>query len=215
MEQEKRKIAYLVIGKEMNHLKEYPFEKDSYIIGIDKGAYLLAKEGLFFDEAVGDFDSTNENEYKLVETHAKKITKLNPMKDDSDTAHAYEEYKDKVESIVLLGAIQGKRIEHFIANLFLLLKDEKVSFWDENSIIYSLSARKTPYLFERKDAYYSFFPIEESLLTLKGFQYPLERKTLEKEDALGLSNELLEEKGSLLLEKGRLLVIETKKEANS
>lgn len=215
MGQEKRKIAYLVIGKEMNHLREYPFGEDSYIIGIDKGAYLLAKEGLLFDEAVGDFDSTSENECKLVEAYAKKITKLTPMKDDSDTAYAYQEYKDKADRIVLVGAIQGKRIEHFIANMFLLLKDEKISFADENSVIYSLSARKAPYLFERKNAYYSFFPIEESLLTLKGFQYPLERKVLEKEDALGLSNELLEERGSLLLEKGRLLVIETKKEANS
>ncbi len=215
MEQEKRKIAYLVIGKGMNRLRQYLTEKDSYIIGIDKGAYLLASEGLFFDEAVGDFDSVDEKEYQDIEKYAGKITKLNPMKDESDTAHAYERYKDKGDRIILLGAIQGKRIEHFIANMFLLLKDEKVCFVDENSNIYSLSARKTPYLFKRKDAYYSFFPIEEAILTLEGFQYPLKEKVLAKGDALGLSNELAAKEGSLLLEKGKLLVIETKKEANS
>ena len=215
MEQEKRKIVYLVIGKGMENTKSCLLERDSYIIGVDKGAFLLAKEGLSFDEAVGDFDSTNEEELKLVKCFAKKITKLNPIKDDSDTAHAYEEYKNKADRIVIVGGIQGKRIEHFFANMTLLIKDKRVSFVDEDSRIYSVSSRKPPYNFKNKNCFYSFFPLQKSVLSLKGFKYPLEGKTLEKGDPLGLSNELASEEGILALEKGRLLVVETKKEANS
>lgn len=215
MEQEKRKIAYLVIGKGMDDLKRHLLERDSYIIGIDKGAFLLAKEGLSFDEAVGDFDSTNEEELKLVKCFARKVTQLNSIKDDSDTAHAYEEYKTKANEIVIVGGVQGKRIEHFIANMTLLIKDKRVSFEDEDSRIYSISSRKAPYIFKNKNCFYSFFPLQKSVLSLKGFKYPLERRVLEKNDPLGLSNELASEEGILTLEKGRLLVIETKKEANS
>ena len=209
--EEKRNIdkAYLVIGNGIENLSAFPFKKSSVIIGIDRGAYLLARNGIRMEEAVGDFDSVSEIEFKLIEKFAKTITKLNPIKDDSDTAHAYSEYKDKANEIVIVGGIKGKRIEHFLANLSMAVEDTKVSIIDDDSKIYSLSASQDEYVF-KKAGYYSFFPLIRSTITLSGFKYSLNDETLEKFDPLGLSNELNEDVGTLLVSEGKMLVIETK-----
>ncbi len=214
MNTEKKAIAYLVIGKGMKDLLAFPFKTDSYIIGIDRGAYLLAANGLRMDEAVGDFDSVDREEFETIEKHTDKITKLSNIKDDSDTYHAYMKYKDKAERIVIVGGIEGKRIEHFLANLLMLENDTRISLVDDVSKIYALTAKDEEYSFHRHDAYYSFFPIDDCLLSLRGFKYPLERKELKRFNALGLSNELLLSKGFLRLEKGKILVIETNKATN-
>lgn len=214
MSAKKKAIAYLVVGKGMKHLSDFPFERDSYIVGIDRGAYLLAANGLKLDEAVGDFDSVRDEEFETIKKSAKTITKLCPTKDDSDTYHAYTKYKDKVDKIIIVGGIEGKRIEHFLANLLILENDEMVSLIDDVSKMYVLTAKDEEYSFNRHGVYYSFFPIDDCLLSLRGFKYPLERKELKRFDALGLSNELLLKEGEMRLEKGKVLVVETKKTMN-
>ncbi len=201
--------AYLVIGNGIEDLSSFLFEEDSVIVGIDRGAYLLASKGIRMDEAVGDFDSVNEEELELIKKFAKTITKLNPIKDDSDTAHAYNEYKDKMNEIVIVGGIKGKRIEHFLANLSMVIENTKASIIDDDSKIYSLPARQNEYVF-REDGYYSFFPLARSTITISGFKYCLDHRTLNKFDPLGLSNELNGSVGTLLISKGKILVIETK-----
>lgn len=161
-----KEIAYLFIGNNIKNIDNYPFKENSYLIGIDKGAYLLAKNNIKMDEAIGDFDSVNSEEYLLIQKYAKKITTLKKMKDDTDTSAAYQKYKDLASFIEIVGGIEGKRIEHFLANLNLLKEDEKVTLIDDNSLIKSYSSSSTPYIFKDKK-YYSFFAIKDSLISLK------------------------------------------------
>lgn len=214
MSAKKKAIAYLVIGKGVKDLLAFPFKTDSYIIGIDRGAYLLAANGLRMDEAVGDFDSVDEEEFETIKKHAEKITKLSNIKDDSDTYHAYAKYKDKAERIIIVGGVEGKRIEHFLANLLMLENDTRINLVDDVTKMYVLKAKDAEYSFKRHDVYYSFFPIDDCLLSLRGFKYPLERKELKRFNALGLSNELFLAEGFLHLEKGKILVVETNKAMN-
>lgn len=204
-----KEIAYLFIGNNIKNIDSYPFKENSYLIGIDKGAYLLAKNNIKMDEAIGDFDSINEEEYLLVQRYAKKITTLKKIKDDTDTFAAYQKYKDLVSSIEIVGGIEGKRIEHFLANLNLLKEDEKVSLIDDNSLIKSYSSSPTPYIFEDKD-YYSFFAIKDSLISLKGFVYPLENYLLKEDDSLCISNEINSLEGELFVHQGRIILIKSK-----
>lgn len=215
MEEKKREVAYLVIGHGMANLKAYPFKENAYIIGIDRGSYLLAKEEVPFDEAIGDFDSVSKEEFSLIKEKSPHITMLDPMKDESDTAFALKKYVSKAKQIVILGGIQGKRVEHFLANLFLLRKADNVVMEDDYSKAYIVKSPHNPIVFEDKDCYYSFFPIERSVLSLQGFVYPLIDRELWPFDPLGLSNEIASKRGVFTLKEGEVLLFQTKKAANN
>ena len=103
------------------------------IIGIDRGAYNLASNNIKMDIAYGDFDSVNEAEFELIKKYSKKIVKLNPIKDLSDTYQVIKDYKNY--DITILGGIYGKRIEHFYSNLLSLINYDNIKIMDENSLI--------------------------------------------------------------------------------
>ena len=46
--------------------------------------------------------------------------------------------------------------------------------------------------------YVSFFACDEAVMELKGFEYPLDHYHLKSDDLLCLSNELKEEKGTVI-----------------
>lgn len=215
MEEKKREIAYLVIGNGMPSLRAYPFKENAYIIGIDRGSYLLAKEGIPFHEAIGDFDSVSKEELALIKEKSPHITALDPMKDESDTAFALKKYASKAKQIVILGGMQGKRMEHFLANLFLLREANNVVLEDDYSKAYIVKPPHNPIVFEDRSCYYSFFPIERSVLSLQGFVYPLIDRELWPFDPLGLSNEIASKKGVFTLKEGEVLLFQTKKAANN
>lgn len=192
--------------KNVNLLKTLDLE-DYFLVGVDKGAYELASNNINMDLAIGDFDSISSEELAHVKAFASIIKTLNPIKDNTDTYEAYIEVKD-YSSIIILGAIQGKRIEHFLANLNLLKSNKNIILKDENSIIY----KKDSYFKITKSEYkyYSFFAIEETVISLDGFKYPLSEYSLSPYDSLTISNELIEDEGSVNIDGGSVVIIESK-----
>lgn len=202
--------VYLIVGIGID-LDNYPFEKDSFLVGVDRGAIIAVRSGINLDLAVGDFDSVTYEEMEFIKKNSKKIVSLNPVKDDTDTYHAYSLVKDKGDSIVILGGIQGRRIEHFVALLNLVKDDKKVSILDSNSLIYRLDSKTEPYMFTKNEyKFISLFPVKEADVTLKGFSYPLKDYVLKGNDSLCISNEIKDEEGLLFLKKGSVLVILSK-----
>ena len=61
-------------------------------IGVDRGGLKLIEAGHTLDHALGDFDSVTLEELKTIK--AKKIIKLNPIKDETDTLYALRLCKD-------------------------------------------------------------------------------------------------------------------------
>ena len=107
---------------------------DSYIIGCDRGSYVAASNNIIMDIAIGDFDSVNDIEFELIKKFAKKVIKLNPIKDLTDTKEALN-LCNEFSNILILGGIKGHRIEHFYANLIEICNDKRISMMDENSLI--------------------------------------------------------------------------------
>lgn len=195
--------------KFQNDLKDFDF-----LIGVDRGAYNAYLHNVYVDLAIGDFDSINDNELNLISKHS-NIIKLNPIKDLTDTAEALEYAYKMSDDVVMLGGIEGKRIEHFIANICLLEKYPKLKMINENSLIYTIDKSHT---LDTTYKFASFFAIKDvKNLCLSGFKYELNNYHLALYDSLCISNEIISEKNIVSFDSGIVLVILTnddKKEVN-
>lgn len=179
--------------------------KDSYIIGVDKGAYLAYKKRIRLDIAIGDFDSINEVEYNNLCSYT-KIIKLNSIKDSTDTNEAIKLCKN-YDEIIILGGITGKRIEHFYANYLELVNNKKLSMMDDNSYIITSSNDVIP---NNNYKYVSIFSITPySIITLTGFKYNLNNYKLTNTDPLCISNEIINNP-IIKIHSGRVLIIYSK-----
>lgn len=196
----------LIIGHDMDFSK-FNF-KNKYLIGVDEGAYVALKNNVPIDIAIGDFDSIDKDKLSYLESRT-KVIKLSKEKNETDTEAALALSKDATK-IIILGGIQGKRIEHFIANLILMSSHPHLEMLDNNSHIYmmdsSFSIRKNEYKF------ISFFALRETFISLEGFRYPLNNYYLKSNDPLTISNELQSERGVVTLKGGKVLVIQSKED---
>ncbi len=196
----------LIIGHDMDFTR-FNF-KNRYVIGVDEGAYVALKNNVKVDVAIGDFDSIDKEKLAFLEAST-KVIQLPQEKNDTDTMAALRLCKDATR-IIILGGIQGKRIEHFIANLILMENFPKVEMLDNNSHMYimdsSFSIKKNDYRF------ISFFALRETMISLEGFRYPLTNYILKNNDPLTISNELTSPLGIVTIKYGRVLVIQSKED---
>ncbi|MGM9971994.1 MAG: thiamine diphosphokinase [Anaeroplasmataceae bacterium] len=173
-----------------------------YIIGVDKGVKLLLNNNIRCDAAIGDFDS-----YDVTNQKIDNIIKLNPIKDETDTAYAIKKAYEISNDITIFGGITGSRIEHFLANLCLFKEYDNLKIIDDNSIIYKITSDSIINKDEYK--YISLFALEDSILSLKGFKYNLDDYNLDLYNPLCISNEV-ETRGFVSIKKGSILVIKSK-----
>lgn len=177
------------------------------IIGVDRGAFILASNNIEMELAIGDFDSVNEDEYLIINKFAHKIIKLSPNKDETDTLAAIEYCLTLgYNEFNLIGGI-GKRIDHTIANLLLLVKYKIPIYLKDDLCI--ISVINTSIKITKKYKYVSVFAVEPSILSLSGFLYNLTDYDLKPFDIIGISNEIKNEEGAIDLKSGRLLIIQT------
>lgn len=196
--------AVVVIGN--NYKVNIEDFKDSYVIGVDKGALFCARNNIPMDIAIGDFDSISADEYSLV-AKSTKIIKLNPIKDLTDTMEAINLVKD-YQNITILGGISGKRIEHFYANLLILKQYSNVKIKDDSSFIFTASKSLS---LDNSYKFCSIFSLDnDTVISLSGFKYNLSDYHMDINDPLGISNELLKDFGEITINKGRILIILSK-----
>lgn len=202
----------------LSFMKEYldrkAFDK---IIAVDKGLEGVQALSLKPDYVIGDFDSVSKDvieHYKGLE--GVRVAEYDPMKDATDTELAILTAMElKPEEIVIFGAT-GNRADHMMANvslLYLPLKENiKTSLVDEHNKIYIINHNTVLYRKKLHGPYVSLLPFTDTVkgITLKGFLYPLQDKTLTLGSSLGVSNEVTEESAEILIESGILLVIEAK-----
>lgn len=184
--------------------------KDSFIIGVDKGAYLCASKNIYMDIAIGDFDSlSNSSMLDFIFKYSEKVIKLNSIKDKTDTAEALDLCNNDDE-IIILGGIQGQRIEHFYANIIELKKHPNLKLMDDYSLIETKSESFKPLINYK---YISFFSLDsESIISLNGFDYEIKDYHLKDNDPLAISNQIHSNDPFVEIKKGRLLIIYSKED---
>ena len=196
--------AILFCGQNID-LNKYNL-KDSYLIGVDNGALILANNKIEMDFALGDFDTAKEENLNLIMKYSKKIKKLNPIKDDTDTFDALDIVYGKYDEILVLGGIQGKRVEHLISNIYALKKYKGLKLIDDYSLIEIIDKDKEFKKDEYK--YISFFSLKDSIVSLKGFKYNLDNYNLKVFDPICISNEIVDDIAYLTLD-GEVLCIKS------
>ena len=192
-------------------------KKIDCVIGVDGGCRFAIDHGIFMDYAVGDFDTLEADYFEMIPKETEMI-KLNPQKDETDTETAILLARDiKSSGVFILGGI-GSRVDHSMANIALLqlLLKAKIPGWilDEHNKICLVDQSYELARTEKFGTYISLLPFTEEVrgICLKGMKYSLEDGSMSRfyNPSLGVSNEIVGEKGVITLKSGILVVIESK-----
>jgi len=194
---------------------------DTFVIGADGGAARAHDADVRVDIVVGDLDSIDPAVLVRLATAGTEIRRASPDKDQSDTELAILAALERGSGpIAVLGALGGARIDHALANVLLLahprLDGHDVAILDGGTRIRCAGTDTGPGTVvltgERGDLVTLLAiagPVEG--VTTHDLRYPLHAETLIPGPARGLSNELLGATASVTTERGRLLVIHTRR----
>lgn len=187
------------------------------IIAGDRGLEALYQLKIIPNHVVGDFDSVSPEILKFYKKQSQIIFHTyHAEKDNTDTDIALQlAIKLKSSKITILGAL-GKRMDHAIANIHILkdaLEAEiPCQILDEYNRIYLINKETTLEKEKVYGKYVSLIPLTSTVegLTLTGFKYPLNHYTLPIGTSLGISNEMIEDIAHIKMDKGILIVIESR-----
>jgi thiamine pyrophosphokinase len=181
------------------------------IICCDGGARHMLNTGTKPDVIIGDMDSINFAQLAEYSREKIKIITYPANKDFTDTELALDYALGlKPQKISILCALGG-RIDHTLANLFLLCRAQEKGIEtfliDEYCEAFLLS-KETSFANE-KGKTVSLLALTPKVtgITLSGFAYPLEKGTLKMGDSRGISNVIRDTRAGIKIEKGKLLVI--------
>jgi len=182
-------------------------EEGDFLVGVDRGAFYLAKSGKMMDLAVGDFDSVIEEEFLLIQSHTKELYQIPKEKDVTDSEYAMQLLnKMDFQEIIILGGL-GKRFDHSLVNIKLLEKYKNGILKDSYNKIYLL--QDGIYIIKKEAyQYLSFVPKTKGVITVKGVKYPLIEKRITPMDTYLVSNEILDEEAVVEIV-GSILVFQT------
>ena len=189
--------------------KKLPNVIDSDLIGVDHGASVIAQANLRMKAAIGDFDSVNEAELKVIEEYTDTLVKMKPQKDETDTEEAIKyAIGQGYEEIEIYGALGG-RIDHEMANMYLLMhRRYPIYFTNDTNRVRVL--KQGQYKVNNEYTYLSFLALEESCISVNGVAYPMNHCIITLKDIFSISNEITAEVCDIVIHYGRVLMMETR-----
>ncbi len=219
------KKALIITGGslDIDFARKYICDKQyDIIIAVDGGLAYARSLFLKPDYIVGDFDTISHEVLKKYENvPGITIVKYNPEKDDTDTEAALNQViKLECTDVDILGGM-GSRFDHTISNMFILLKAHmnNINAYIIDSInrISIITGETKIKKSEQYGYYISLVPFDGSAygITLTGLKYPLNNFDFDTEKTfrLGISNEIIDEEATITVRDGKLLLIESKKDA--
>ena len=186
------------------------------MLASDSGMEFFRRTGIVPDVIIGDFDSVNADTLDFFKKKNDiEWTKLNPMKDDTDTEAAIRLAIEKgAQSITLLGAT-GSRIDHVLGNISLLgiglESGTDISIIDTNNRI---RMADKPVTIEKSAQYGRFVSLiavtDDNEVSLRGFKYPVTDYSFDRFTSLGISNEIIDDHAVIDIHRGKFIIIESK-----
>lgn len=214
----RRKVIFIVAGGPLADLlflhRRIRETNPAEVICADGGARHLLALGMAPRTVIGDMDSLPKQVLDDLLASGCRILRYPARKEETDTElalrYALERKPDEIE---IHGALGG-RIDHTLANISLLIMAAragiKTRIIDETTELFVVyeetEIRGTP------EDIVSLFPLTTEVkgITLEGFEYPLEKATMEIGKPYGISNRLLSNKGTIFVSAGYLLVVKSR-----
>ena len=190
------------------------------VIAVDGGARLADALGLPIDVWVGDGDSLGGAGLEDLRRRGVPVSLAATDKDQTDTELALLAAVDRgATRVTLIGVLGGPRLDHALANIFLLghplAGDAAIEILDPTARIRLLAAGSEPdaisriELAGREGDLVSLVPLEDVAgVTTTGLRFPLADATLMAGSSLTISNVRTDAHASVSLRTGRLLVLE-------
>ena len=179
--------------------------EDDFYIACDSGLKHTKMLCISPDLIIGDFDS-----YEKPDTDTETII-LPREKDDTDSFFAVKEaLKRGFDDFLIIGVI-GKRLDHSLGNISVLLYlhklGKKASIADDYSVMEIISGYA-----EAEDCYpyFSLLAVDgdASGITVKNAKFPLENAKITAGYQYGISNEAIKGKtAEISIKEGRLLLV--------
>lgn len=178
-------------------------KKTDFLIAVDGGANQIEKIGLTPNLVIGDMDSINQ---KLLEKY--KSIKYPHKKDKTDFELAINYCLEKKFNEIIIFGILGDRIDHLLANIFLIAKLQVTSSRLQIKII---EGKKEIFVVNKEMTIHgkigdeiSIIPVSEKLegVTTEGLYYRLIDETLLFGTTRGVSNVMSKTSASVFVKKG-------------
>jgi thiamine pyrophosphokinase len=187
----------------------------SLFIAADAGARRLAALGLRPNVLTGDFDSLPAPQREAaVRAGAEVVAHPEPQQITDGAVALRLAVERGAESIVVLGAHGGERMDHSLGNLLALfdpaLGSIPVTAVDGSSEATALRAEgRAAVAFEGDPGdYVSLIPVSDAVrVSTQGLRWPLADAALSRGTSRGLSNELLGPSGGFTLSEGAALAV--------
>jgi len=191
-------MIYKIICAGENDFKDlYSHQMEEVIIAVDGGYKVLSDLHIKVDYFFGDCDSLSEKYKQHLIMNVKNYNLYKSEKDQTDLELAlsfvFSKYKNNDEIIIYNAT--GNRLDHYEGAIRLLkkYKDYNICIINKNNII-KVYNECSCIVFKKDDyKYISFFNIyPNTVLTLRGFKYPLENYLMDENDYLCISNQILD-----------------------
>ncbi len=190
------------------------------LIAADSGAEWLAGRGARPDLVIGDMDSIDPALLERLAGEGVTIERHPADKEASDAELAVDHAFDAgADVVVIIGALGGGRLDHELANLLLLAnpagRGRSVSVVRGGTGVRALHDGEELTLEAAEGDLVTLLPVAAEAVGVRtrGLRFPLDGETLAIGRSRGLSNEVEHAPASVSLERGTLLIIETRKEA--
>ncbi len=188
--------------------------RSDLIICADGGARHLKKIRVLPHVIIGDFDSLTPEDKAYFEKNNIRTIKHPADKDATDTElAAIWAFKHKACDITFTG-VSGTRLDHTLANIFLLKKmaDLKIKcrIIDDYNEIYLVTDKIT--LKRDKNSFVSIIPLTKQAegVSTSGLKYPLNNAKIDFGTSRGISNKFSDEKATIFVKKGILIVTKSR-----
>ena len=205
--------AIIVAGGEadLTQLKnEIELGLHDLLIAADSGADHILNAGFMPDIVVGDLDSLSADRSLL----QSQIVEFPSEKDFTDAEAAFDRAVSSGADYIIIYGATGKRLDHFMGNLSLLIKSDNFGIncciADRYNRIRLISTTTELHRSDCFGKYISIIPIDDNVnITLTGFKYPLSNYHLTRDNALGVSNEIADDIATIIVHSGRVLLIDS------
>jgi thiamine pyrophosphokinase len=192
-------------------------QPDDLVIAADGGSRHCLAVGILPDILIGDLDSTAEILVNQWRASGVEIIRHPQDKDQTDLELAMLAAQSRgVTEIVVYGAVGG-RLDMTFGNLLLLAHPDlstPVTLICGNEEVHLLHSGETLTLQGNPGEIVSLLPLHSgaSVVTTQGLQYPLSQEDLVFGYTRGISNCLVNSRGTIHLDEGLLAVIHIREE---